>query len=197
MSGNSAGGNDRGNVYSLNSFDLSGGFSLEVSYTISDVSSANANRVNIGLIDALPAVQDNASYVTTFLATNLGKYGIGMNLTTDTGPQGLNFADDTGAGSVTPLSNAQTISTGTHTFVLEMDSSSNWSYSIDGATATTGTISGGFDLSRDYQFFAYVQDYRNNQIKINSVTLTAVPEPATLALLSVGGLVALRRRRRS
>jgi len=196
LSGNSMGGNDRGNVFSLNSFDLSKGFSLEVSYSIDNIGSTGANRVNIGLIDELPEVQDNGTYVTTFLASNLDKYGIGMNMTTQTGPQGLTFADDAGAGSVTSLSNAQTISTGTHTFLIEMDTESNWSYSIDGATATTGTIGGdGFDLTRDYQFFAYVQDYRYNKINISSVTLTAVPEPATMAML-VAGLPALWLRRK-
>jgi len=172
--GNSTGGNDRGNVWSLNSFDLSAGFSLEVSYTIDNIGAGGANRVIIGLIDALPETQTNTTYITHFLADNQSKsYGIGMNMTTDTGPQGLNFADNT--GSVTPLSNEQTILTGTHTFLIEMDTESNWSYSIDGATATTGTIAGeGFDLTRDFQFFAYVQDYRYNKINLHSATLSTL-----------------------
>lgn len=98
---------------------------------------------------------------------------------------------------MTALSNAQTISTGTHTLLIEMDTESNWSYSIDGAPATTGTIAGdGFDLTRDYQFFAYVQDYRYNKINISSVTLTTIPEPATMSLLVLGALGVLARRKR-
>ena len=179
LSGNSTGGNDRGNVYSLNSFLLTGGFRLEVSYSISDISSANNNRVIIGLLDQIPNPQNDTTYVTHFLAANQDRYGIGLNMTTDTGAQGLNFANDAGAGSVTSLSNAQTISVGTHTWVLEMGATGNWSYSIDGATPTTGTIGGGFDPTRDYHFFAFVQDYRNNQFKVDSVALSVVSEPST------------------
>lgn len=197
LSGNSIGGNDRGNVYTTNSFSLTGGFKLEVNYAISDLSNINANRVNIGLIDkdSIPTVQDSTTYVTTYLSANQDRYGIGLNMTTDYGPQGLNFANDEGAGTLTSLSNAQTLTIGTHTWVLEMGTAGDWSYSIDGATATSGTIAGGFDLSREYHFFGYVQDYRNSRIEINSVTLTQVPEPGVFSLFALTGLVLCRRRR--
>ncbi len=173
---NRTGNNDRGNVYSVNSFDLSDGFKLEVSYTFDSLRINDANRICIGLIDELPAVQDNSTYVNDFLnRSTQDKYGIGMNLTNEDGSQGFNFATDSAAGgpALTSLSNAQTITTGTHSFVLEVDSSSNWSYSIDGAPATTGTIDGsGFDFARDYQFFTYGQD-NHHHLKIQSVTLTS------------------------
>lgn len=189
--------NNRGNVYSTNAFDLTGGFSLEVRY---DTSNLANGRINIGLIDSshLPAAQDSGNYVTEFLSQNKDKYGIGMSLTVSDSAQGLRFATDAGTGSVTGLSNAQTPTIGLHTFVLEVDSSSNWSYSIDGATATTGTIAGGFDFTRDYQFFTYVQTLtvnKQNDLEIDSVTLSVIPEPSA-ALLGALGLLGLLRRRR-
>jgi hypothetical protein len=55
------------------------------------------------------------------------------------------------------LSNAQPITTGEHTLVLEMGLGGKWSYSIDGATPTAGQIAGGFDLTRSYNFTVRAQ----------------------------------------
>jgi hypothetical protein len=177
---NRTGNNDRANLYSLNAFDLTGGFKLEVTHTISNVTTIDANRAVIGLLDAddLPAEQTNTTYITDFLNRDLNYYGIGLNLTIQNSTQGLNFADGT---DLNQLSNDQTIATGTQSWVLEVDAAGNWSYSIDGETATTGASV--FDVARDYHFFAYVQDNHNDLI-IESVTLSTLgggpPFPADL-----------------
>lgn len=176
LDSNRSGGNDRGNILSVNAFDLTGGFRLEVDYTIDDVTTIDANRAIIGLIDrnSVPAVQDNTTYITDFLNRNLDKYGIELNLTIQNSTQGLNFADDSGGGSLSQLSNAQPITTGTHSWVLEVDAAGNWYYSIDGATATTGAST--FNVARDYHFVAYMQDDLNH-LRIHSVTLTRLVDP--------------------
>jgi hypothetical protein len=189
---NRSGSNDRANVYSLNTFNLTGGFKLEVTHSIDDITTSGSDRAVIGLLDAadLPASQDNGSYVTDFLNRDLGQYGIGMDLTNGDSTHGLNFSDGT---DLNELSNAQTITTGTQSWVLEVDAAGNWSYSIDGATATTGTSA--FDVTRNYHFFAYAQDNDVNLV-IHSAKLTVVPEPSTTALLGLGGLALILRRRK-
>jgi hypothetical protein len=67
-----------------------------------------------------------------------------------------------------------------------MDADSNWSYSIDGAPATTGTIGGdGFDLSKSYSFITRNQPRRASQII--AVTLTSTgPTDANLPDVDAG-----------
>lgn len=188
----------RSSIYSTNGFDLSAGFTLTVTYDISNLAGTTANRVHIGLIDAgaFGGTSDTVGNVRDIFRAG-DYYGIGVSLTQYDSVQGLSFADDASTGSRTLLSNAQTISIGTsRTFELTVDASSNWSYSIDGATATTGTIGGpGFDFTRDFNFYAYAQD-DDNQIAIRGVTLETIPEPSTFVLMGLGlaGLF-LRRRR--
>ena len=193
-----SGTNDRGNVFTENSFDLSGGFSLELMFYIDSTSGATTNRVNFG-IAATDHGRDN-NYLAQYLHTDRNTYGIGMNMTND-GTQGLIRAldDKTGEQGLVALSNDQTIQEDSwQTLVLEVDGTgTTWSYSIDGAEATTGTFAEGqeFDFSRDYQIFGYVQQDPSD-FKVDSVKLTVIPEPASMALLGLGSVVMLSVRRR-
>jgi len=87
---------------------------------------------------------------------------VGIDFTTDQG-QGLSFNDglgpdpDTGAITTTLLSNEQAITAGTDLAVsLTVAADGSYSYSINGATATTGADF-GLDLNQEYHFATYFQ----------------------------------------
>ncbi len=180
-------GGSSANAYSLNGFDLQNGFTLEVTYNVVNVQT----RLTIGLVEEAGAVLDASGLATSGAGGT--PYGIVFNPAAhDNGTKrngwvnrypnapGLQFSD---GSSVTQLSDAQARGTGTHTLVLQMDAASNWSYSVDGAVATTGTIGGaGFDLTRDYRFFV-----RNQQSSIanniQSVTLIMTPPDGTVLMI--------------
>jgi hypothetical protein len=163
--------NNRGNTFSTQSFDLTGGFSLAVSYSALDV---DAGRVSMGLVDAaVVAAADYNGYFADWISRDQNKYGIGMNLTPNDGAtaQGLNFSDDTTTTSLCSIDFVD----GAASFVLEVDADSNWSYSLNGGTAVTGTIAGGFDFTREYQFATFTQNLNNETgVTLDSVSLSPI-----------------------
>ena len=68
--------------------------------------------------------------------------------------------------------------------LLSVDADSNYSFSVNGAAASTGVLS-GFDLTQDYSIFIGAQGLANNPT-VGSITLTlaaetpAIPEPSSL-----------------
>jgi len=73
----------------------------------------------------------------------------------------------------------------------------SWSYSLDGATPTTGTFATPFDITKDYQFFSSAWSAVAKESYISNITLSQVPEPSSTALLGLGLSSLLLRRRRS
>ena len=108
-----------------------------------------------------------------------------------------------GTGELIQLSNAQTIPiTGDNAFVLTLGTDKSYSYSINGATATSGTIvdGGTFDLSKEFYFNAYSQAGTTTISEILlETTSSATPEPSSYALMLLGlcGLVIISRRQNS
>jgi len=189
------GGNARSTVHTTDSFALSDaptghkGIQLNVSF----FGAAGLVRHSMGLVDA------NYGFggVDWLNQSAAGAYGVGFS-TAGSGPgtDYLGFNND--AGTVTELSIAQgNIITNTRyeTMVITIRDDNTWSYSLNGQTATTGTFAADFDLSRDFRFASYAQ--RNNRVQYKSITISAIPEPSSTALLGLGGLALMLRRKRS
>jgi hypothetical protein len=174
--------NGRSNVSTIGSWQSTGGFTLDATFAYTDNTPV---RFDFGLVDAAYTISASNAWLSSALTD---AYGVGFSSTIGA-TDGLFFNNGT---SVSALSTAQgNIATTTQTFSMTI-TATTWSYSLNGATATTGTHT--FDTSRSYRFTAHAQS--NDQATFDNITVTAIPEPGTYALLGLGGLAyALRRRR--
>ncbi|MBK1854737.1 PEP-CTERM sorting domain-containing protein [Verrucomicrobiaceae bacterium 5K15] len=198
--GSTTSGGAQGIGLSTNAFDLSGGFTLSVTFSVLDSSSPSSsasappypsNSFSFGLVDATTDIDDFLGFhVEDGSSTTLD--GIGYNTNTrENSTTGLNFGDGTTASN---LSNGQVVVDGAQqTFELTVDANGNFSYSLNGAVASTGTTT--LDLSDEYKFAIFSQGTNGGSI-ISDVTLETVPEPSSAALLGLGGLALILRRRR-
>ena len=178
------GGNGRSNVSTIDSWQNGLGFTLDVTFRYNDTT---PNRFDFGLVDAAYTISDSSAWLSSSLA---GAYGVGFSSTIGA-TDGLFFNDD--AGTLTTLSTAQgNITTATQTFSMTV-TDTTWSYSLNGAPATTGTHT--FDTSRSYRFTAHA--HSNANATFDNITITAIPEPSSTALLGLGGLALMLRRKRS
>jgi len=183
----STSGTRRRYANSIDSFFMPSGFTLDVTFSNSFLT---GGRFQFGLVDAS---QESSLNLFTLAHSSSTIYGIGLTTVTTDGLQGLTFGNGT---SPVSLSNAQSITTGNnHTFSLTVGSNDSYSYSVNGATPTTGEIiagAGSFDLSRNYLFFVASQAGHGFPMSLQSVSLAAnppaVPEPSTLVLLLTGGI---------
>ncbi|MGJ8656136.1 MAG: PEP-CTERM sorting domain-containing protein [Akkermansiaceae bacterium] len=195
--GSSSNGGQNSTIYSTNAFSINGGFTLEVTFGITSTAITGnppypSNSFTFGLLDVATGSDASGAFNADDGAAST-QYGIGMSFT-ERFDQGLHF-DDGSTSSV--LSNDQSIVTNangdTQTFALTVDAAGNYSYSLNGATATAGTTT--LDLTRDYHFVSFSQGANGGSL-IYDVTLDAVPEPSSTALLGLGGLALILRRRK-
>jgi len=192
------GGNARSNVFTTDSFALSdapaGHKGIQLSLSFYGVS--NLVRHSMGLVDGDFNIAGTAA---DWLNQSLtGAYGVGFSTAGELGGtnDALIFNDD--AGNPTTLSTAQGNKIGSfryETMVITIRNDNTWSYSLNGQTATTGTFAADFDLSRDFRFASYAQ--RNSRAQYTNITISAIPEPSSTALLGLGLSSLLLRRRRS
>jgi C1A family cysteine protease/chitodextrinase len=170
-SGNNS-GNRYGTVYTDNSFDVSGGFTLDVVYNIDKiVSEGLAYKASFGLI-ADPTGIGNNHFISGTDQTS-----IGVSLTDNGGVQGLNEINPTTGYTNLVDASAQPVTTGDRrTFSLTVAADGRFSYSLDGQTPTVGTTA--FDLAQEYHFAVYEQ-YMTG-LEIQSVSLGPVKSAPTI-----------------
>jgi hypothetical protein len=171
-------GNARANLYTTTSWQSDDGFTLNVTFN----QIADGTWCDFGLVDAgfvlggNPPLQNTTAYSIGF-ATSGALAGGGDCL-------GFNNSStksvlSTAQGNIT-LNTAQTLS-----FTV---TSTNWSYSLNGAAATTGAMT--FDTSRNFKFYAFLQggtpsatgSYFSN-IKLTTPGLAPPPDAKSVELI--------------
>ena len=165
------GGNTRELVWTTNSWQSDYGFILDVTFN----ASGNFVRFSMGLVeDTYTPANNNAYWLGSGLAN---AYGIGFvpagtlcNAGAVSGigaGDSLGFNDGTGSGGDVGGSIKLSIDQGDIAAGIDQTLSitvtpSGWSYSLNGAPATTGSMT--FDTSKSYRFAAYAQNMANTYI---------------------------------
>ena len=177
-------GGTHSNLSTINNFDVSAGFRLEVTYTHT-ANLNNACRLVMGVMDAA-----NPKAAGLLGENPASYYGIGFAHYSNNQLNGLTFANGT---TTSEIDQSQSRTNGTHTLVLEMDDSSNWSYSIDGAIPTTGTIGGtGFDYTRDYCFVTKAQKTEARVSAVKLYATASAPDPKITSISVSGNTATLK-----
>jgi hypothetical protein len=167
------------------------------------------SRFTFGLVDEDYTILGGNDWLNQAMPN---AYGIGISsagwFEGGTDPFTLGFNDGSASFSpndftaLTTLSQDQgPFSTGILQTMSITVTADTWSYSLNGAEATTGSFSTPFDTSRDFRFIAYAQTANGggnnaNGSYFSNITIS-VPEPSSTALLGLGGLALMLRRKRS
>lgn len=186
-------GASRETVRSINAFQLTGGFTFEFSYTYTEVFPSSSLQIGLLNTDSQvepPFVGDSSA----------GVFGIGFAADDRASNDEIDFAgiqviED---GDSSTRAAQQTVDNdGTTDVVLSMgeDTFGNlvFSYSVNGAAPSSGLLFGSsFDLSDDFYIYIGTQ---GADVSVSDIKLTVVPEPGSMALMGLGGLLVARRRR--
>jgi hypothetical protein len=169
-------GGNRSDGYSINSFALTNGFSLEVAYDIESLIVSANNQFSFGLIAGYTPDHENSFTVTNMNATGIG-FNVGPGNSGD--DQGLILAEGGEIGSTLTNLSELVSDSGEHTLYLTLTpdgvGGANWSYSYDGGTEVSGTIA-TFDFETNtYAFVSHARDITVDK-SIQHVKLVAMPE---------------------
>ena len=185
-----ANGNDRASVFTTDSWQSDGGFTLDVTFN----QIAAGTRFSVGLLDVNSSINRDATLQDSGAAST---YGIGFSIAGNFGAPDQLMSNFSGTRTTVSTAQGEIAFNTVQTLSLTVTPDS-WSYSLNGATPTTGSFT--FDTSRSYRFVAQAQrgTPSNRGSYFSNITLTAVPEPATAGLMGLGaGIVMLLRRRRT
>jgi hypothetical protein len=198
LNANFPGGGDRATVRNIGGYGLDPGY---IGYTV-DVTfnqTTSSNDFTIGLFDVSTG---NWNYGNDFMQDGTTNQPYAIAFSTDGPLENANDNRDVlsfyNGSTTSTLSDAQgNIKFGQDTTLSLTITADSWSYSLNGVAATTG--SGSFDMSKSYAFAAYGHQTGSalNGSYISNITITAIPEPSSTALLGLGGLALMLRRKRS
>ncbi|WP_162026986.1 LamG-like jellyroll fold domain-containing protein [Lentimonas sp. CC4] len=154
-------------MYSSETFQSDGGFTLTINYTTGTIDSILGHNFSFGLISADTDVASYAGFNP--FAADTSVYSLGVNVIEN---RGLNFTD---GSSVTTLdqsgSNVDFVAGTSTEVIIEVGPNGAWTYSINGIEEASGVIAEGFDLSKEYYVAVYGQDDNGNGKSIQSIAL--------------------------
>ncbi len=172
----------RSHLLSTNSWKSTGGFQVDVTFLYNGTSwgEFGLSATNGTTLSGNPSLQNNANM-----------YGVGFALsggTVSAFERNINNVNEVVLSTAQGAYNVNALNT-----MLFTVTSNTWSYSLNGAAATAGTFATPFDLSKNYRFDAFMQSMASYQI--SNITVSSIPEPATIGMLGLGAIVTLLIRR--
>jgi hypothetical protein len=154
--------NSRANLNTINAWTNAAGLQVEVSW----LQTAAGTWSEFGLMDANVAISANPPLQNVAAQTAIG-------FAINGGTQSA-FERNTNSTAELVLSTAQ----GAYTVnalntMLFTVTSTTWSYSLNGQTATTGTFATPFDTSKGYRFYSFIQSSAATGSYVSDITVTA------------------------
>lgn len=196
--GNATSGANRTNFSSINSFDLSSGFTLEVTYTqASNVAGASppfpSNHFSLGLSTA-SATGTEEFYSTGSAAPAFDGLGVSLGLRSSNVTEGLlqanlndsyTILDDFNLdGDGNPVTQAETFGPNAITLSLTVDSNGAYDYTLGGLSGS-GTTS--LNLNQEFFFRGRTQGSAGNTVQSVTLTLLTEAEPTPIDVYFIIG----------